>query len=243
MRVIEGWLKFNPIAVLLLFPLIATPARFAKSQRNGIVASLLATGALLLTAADYWASAMQELAAMGLRHAGAAYAGSLNEVAKQQFEVYLGAVLSKPMTFAVAATIFMVGCCRAAWYRSFIAIYHRSRKQRPVVGLHYFLVQSASGGLYLGVLTYFVCFGVNNWAWIEQPTLWLITSGYVLAPILAFGLVQRRYLTHKARVDRQLYGSWVAELASAVSALLATVVIGCVFTWLLGLILGRSGAV
>lgn len=242
LRSVEGWLKFNPIAVLLLFPLIATPARFAKSQRNGLGASLLAAGALLVTAADYWGSAMQELADVSLRQMEVLQVGPMNEAAKQQFEVYLTAFLGKPMTAAVAATIFLIGCSRAAWYRAFMAVFYQSRKHRRLVGLHYFLVQSASGALYLGALTYGVCFTINNWAWIEQPAHRAVSSGYMVVPVLIFGLLQNRYLKHKAMVDRQLYGSWLVELISTISSLGATVLIGCGVMWLLGTALKLLGA-
>jgi len=170
---------------------------------------------------------MQELAHVSLRQMEVLQVGPMNEAAKQQFEVHLTATLGKPVTTAVAGTIFLIGCSRAAWYRLFIAVFYRSRKHRRLVGLHYSLVQSASGALYLGALTYGACFTINNWAWIEQPAHSSVSSGYMVVPVLIFGLVQNRYFRHKAMVDRQLYGSWLAELISTISSLGATILIGC----------------
>jgi len=240
-RKIEGWLKFNPIAVLLLFPLVATPARFAKSQRKGLGASLLATTALLWAAAESWTSAMQELTAKSVRTMEGFHPTQMDEIAKQQLELMLSSILGKPMGLMVAASIFLMGCCRAAWYQSFMGLYHRSRKHRPIVGIHYFLVQSSSKALYLGIPMCVTCFAINNWAWLEAPTHWLARSGYLSVLVLIFGLAQNRYSRHKARVDKQLYGSWLAQLISTLSSLIAVVLIGCTLMWPLGLSVRHLG--
>lgn len=234
-RRIEGLLKFNPVAVLLLFPLVATPARFAKSQRKGLVASLVATGVLLWTAAGFWTSALQELTAKSLRMMEKIQPSQMNEISKQQFELMLSTIMGKPMGLVIATLVFLMACCRAAWYKGFIGLYYRSRRHRPIVGLHYFLVQSASNALYLGVLVYAACFAINNWAWLEEPVYRMVRSVYFLIPVLILGLIQNRYFRHKAKVDKQLYGSWLAELISTLAALVALVLGGCGLIWLLGL--------
>lgn len=242
-RRIEGILKFNSIAVLLLFPLVATPARFAKSQRRGLAASLLATAVLLWTAAGFWTSAMQELTAKSLRMMDEVHSTQMDAIAKQQFELILGTIMGKPMGCLVAASIFLMGCCRTAWYKAFIAVYYRSRGHHPIVGLHYFLVQSASSALYLGILVYAACFCINNWAWLETPVRQAVKSGYIVIPVLIFGLLQNRYFRHKSKVDKQLYGSWFAELLSTLCALITIVLTGCGLIWLLGVGLQHFGTV
>ena len=234
-RLVREWLNINPIAVLLLFPLIATPARFSNSQRKGVLASLIAAGVFLWTAGGLWASAMQELAAMSIRKLEATHAFQMSEGAKQQFDLVLGMILGKPMIFAVATSIFLAGCFRATWYKCFIALYYRSRGHQPVVGVHYFLVQSASRGLYMGILVYAFSFALNNWAWIEAPANWIANSSCLLIPVIITGLIQKRYFQHKAKVDRELYGSWGAELLSTTMSLVATVLLGCGLIWSLGI--------
>lgn len=239
-RKLDGWLKYNPVAVLLLFPLVATPASFAQSQRHGLLATLVATGALLWTAAGLWSSSMQELSALMFRKLEAAHAAQMNEVAKQQFELALATILGKPMTLAAAIFLALIACCRAAWYRGFMTVYYRSKPQPPMVGLHYFMTQSASHGLYLGIVAYATSFAINNWSWLEEPVYKAAMAGHLAVPALLAGLFQMRYFRHKAKVDRQLYGSWLAELVSTASSLIATVGLGCALMWLAGVLLQLS---
>lgn len=241
----KRWLRVNPIAVLILFPLIATPARFSSSQRKGVLPSLIATGAFLWAAGSLWASAIQELAAMSIRRLEATHPFQMSEGAKQQFDLALDTILGTPTIFAVAVFIFLAGCVRATWYKYFIALYYRSRGHQPLVGLHFFLVQSASRGLYAGILAYAFSFTINNWAWLEAPANWIVNSSYLLIPVIIIGLVQKRYFQQKVKVDRELYGSWLAELLSTTMSLVATILLGCGLMWAIGLslrYLGNSGA-
>jgi len=177
---------------------------------------------------------MQELAAMSIRKLEATHASQMSEGVKQQFDLALDIILGKPMILAVAAFIFLAGCFRATWYKCFIALYYRSRGHQPVVGVHYFLVQSASRGLYMGILVYAFSFTLNNWAWLEAPANWITNSSYLLIPVIIIGLIQKWYFQHKAKVDRELYGSWVAELLSTTMSFVATVLLGCGLMWSLG---------
>ncbi|AWH19206.1 hypothetical protein C1922_18750 [Stenotrophomonas sp. ZAC14D2_NAIMI4_7] len=165
----------------------------------------------------------------------------MSEGVKQQFELALDTILGAPMIFVVAAFIFLAGCLRATWYKCFIALYYRSRGNEPLVGVHFFLVQSASRGLYAGILAYALSFTINNWAWLEAPVNWIANSIYLLIPVIAIGLLQKRYFLQKEKVDKELYGSWVAELLSTTMSLVATVLLGCGTMWALGLVLGYFG--
>lgn len=229
------WLRTNPLAILLLFPFVATPERFARTQRNGVTASLLATAAMLWTASGFWSSAMQESFALIFRRFESEMPAQSDEAVKQQFELVIAATLGKPIVLAAAGFLLVIACCKAAWYRAFIAVYYRREGLRPMVGLHYFLVQSASTGLYLGAVAYAVTFAMNNWTWLESPMQSVLSAGYLTVPMLALGLLQLRYFRHKALVDRQLYGSWLAEALSTVLSLIATIAVGCTVMWLIGL--------
>ncbi len=86
---------------------------------------------------------MQELTAKSLRMMDELHSTQMDAIAKQQYELILGTIMGRHMRCVVVASIILIGCCRTVWYKAFIAVYYRSRGHHPIVGLHYFLVQSA----------------------------------------------------------------------------------------------------
>lgn len=221
-RQIAERLKENPYSILLLFPLIATPDRFSKTQKNGLKAIWVVTVALLGPAAWAWSEAITESSSLAMRLFGQQQTAIPDEATRQKLEWGLGVALGKPLIGAIMLFVVTLALIKTGWYKAFWAIWTRGDEHQAKVGLHYFLVQTTSRALYVGLMLWGFFFASNNWLWLEPYFKGAASSGLILLPAAALCLCQSRYLKQISVVNKQLYGSWWAQLVSAIASFAIT---------------------
>lgn len=217
----------RPLFVLVMFPFVATPANFARSQRDGLIATVVATSALPWLAVDVWSSAVQECAGFAMRIFDQQATNHMDEATKQQFEWVLSLVLGRPMAWVIFAVVVAAALVKTGWYLSFLSLFRKGTE--PTVGFHFFLIQTASKALYAGAVMYAGCFLFNNWLWAEDYARSVAASPLVLLPGVMLCEGSRRYRIQKERTDLLLYGSSGAARASSVMALAPLILLAGAF--------------
>lgn len=223
--------KENPYAVLLLFPFVATPATFAATQRNGVKASIAVSGATLLAATGVWSEAVTETSSFAMRIFDQAQAGQLNEASRQQLGWMLDRVLGYPLTAGILLFLITLSLAKTGWHKGFTAIFPTEKDKRVAVGPHYFLVQTTSNALYVGLLMYVASTIINNWIWAApyvqaaaSPPL-VLTLGFVMC------VCSTRLIQHRSRVGLQLYGSRWGDMLSTLASFALTLALAyCVLS-------------
>ena len=214
--------KENPYAVLLLFPFVATPATFATTQRSGVKASIAVSGAILLAATGAWSKAVTETSSLAMRIFDQAQAGRLNEASRQQLGWMLDRVLDYPLTAGILLFLTTLSLAKNGWHKGFTAIFPAGKEARVAVGPHYFLVQTTSNSLYVGLLMYGASTIINNWIWVAPYVQATASPPVVLALGFIMYVCSTRLIQHRSRVGLQLYGSRWGDMLSTLASFALT---------------------